>query len=175
MPPLTAVEKVRLQINTTKQLLNQVIALSEEVCGQLPQNYQLSPIRSFIVVRDRPLCVYCRLPVALLPPRDANPLGVQDRSQVPLHAHGGGSEDEGEGLHRRDAQQTDGVGDDEHELQQEEEADDQRTSAEGADGALPEPLTTEASTEDAVSATTTTIISEQAQNTGSASPAAEPT
>jgi hypothetical protein len=108
---------------------------------------------------------------------------VQDRSQAPLHAHGAGSEDEGEGLHRRDAQQTDGVGDDDQgrqqldqgEQQQEEETDDQRTSVEGADRALPEPLTTEASTEDATSATTTTIISEQAQNTESTSPAAEPT
>lgn len=73
------VEKIRLQINTTKQLLNQVIAMAEEVCGQLPQSYQLSPIRSFIV----------------------------DRSQAPLHAHTADGEHEEEG-ERRHAQQSEG-------------------------------------------------------------------
>jgi hypothetical protein len=105
------VEKIRLQINTTKQLLNQVIAMAEEVCGQLPQSYQLSPIRSFIVVR-LPLPTRCLLRsssffdawyayVCLARARD------QDRSQAPLHAHTVDDEHEEEG-ERRHAQQSEG-------------------------------------------------------------------
>jgi hypothetical protein len=42
------VEKVKQQVRTTWQMLNQIISITEEVCGMLPQQYQLASIRSFI-------------------------------------------------------------------------------------------------------------------------------
>jgi len=47
------VEKIYLQINTTKQLLMQVITNAEEACSKLPQMYQLAPIRSFVIDRSQ--------------------------------------------------------------------------------------------------------------------------
>jgi len=47
---VAVVEKIYLQINTTKQLLMQVITNAEEACSKLPQMYQLAPIRSFVIV-----------------------------------------------------------------------------------------------------------------------------